>query len=300
MGERWQPSGVAGLEPRPSAGVSVQIGRRDKKGGVPIEKDRFHLMLPHEDDGMKGFHPDFAFFNEYSDRAAPAEVAKRKVLGGIIAHGSWDYREGGCLEQHLSAQKLPGRPPPPSREPACVGDGRVARRWFGEKGPADWRRIESCGDACPFRKPVSDREGPPCKPLTRFLFRLDWTGSAAAARAPTPIAKMASGSFYTFVSVGGLKTALDDAARTLGIDPATVSPFGLRFRLAVQNRTKPGKRFPVVVATLVDSAVDHILRSLQQRDQIRALAANAPTLAIGDDSYAADVRATSGPVMEGT
>lgn len=278
-GERWQPSGIKGLEGRPSAGASVQIGRRDKPKGMPVERDRFHILEPHErSDQMRHPHPDFGFFND----AAPE---KRQVIGGIIAHGTWDYTTGGCLEQHRSAAKLPGKPSPPSREPACVGDGTTARRWMGD----GWQPVP-CTDRCPFLQPVDDRNGPPCKPLTRLLFRLDWTGTPAAGKAPTPIVRFASGGFYTYTSIAGLKVALDDAARALGINPATVSPFGLRFRLQVQERTKPGKKFPAVIATLVDSAADHILRVMKQRDEIQRLAADAPRLAIGDDSYADDVR----------
>lgn len=278
-GERWQPSGIKGLEGRPSAGASVQVGRLEAAGKAPVDRHMFHIMEPHQrPDKTKHPHPDFVFFN-----SAPPEA--RRAISGIIAHAKWDYTDGGCLEQHRSAMKLPGRPPPPTREPACVGDGTTARRWMGD----GWQPVP-CTEKCPFLQPPDERNPAPCKPLTRLLFRLDWTGTKVAGTAQTPIARFASHSIYTYVSVAGLKVALDDAARALNVDPATVSPLGLRFRLQVQERTAPGKRFHTVIATLVDSAVDHILRVLEQRDKIQRLAADAPRLAIGDDSYADDVR----------
>lgn len=295
----FRPSGVAGISPREPIGAVLSIGRRDKPNALPVEKDRFHLLEPHETDGMRRPHPDFAFFNAYNRENTPeTEIAKRRAVSGVIAHGSWDYRENGCLEQHLTAYKLPNRPSPPSKLPACVGDGVTARRFFGEKGPDDFRSITCPNDECPYRKPVSDREGPPCRPFTRFLFRLDWQGSAAEGKAPTPVVKLTSGSFYTFAAIAGLKKSLDDAATALGIDPAIVSPFGLRFRLMVSTKTqaaKPGERFgrkfPVVVASLVESAPDFILRSLRTKRDLAALAANVPLLGVGDDDFEVDHRA---------
>ena len=309
MTDTFRPSGVAGISPREPVGASLSISRRARPNALPIEKDRFHLLEPHERDGMKHFHPDFRFFNGYArpddesklgdaERAAyEAEVAKRRVVSGVIAHGSWDYRESGCLEQHLSAYRLPKRDLHPSKVPTCIGDGVTARRFFGEKGVDDFRTITCPNEECPFRKPVSEKEGPPCRPLTRFLFRLDWQGTAGEGKAPTPIVRLVSNSFYTFSAIAGLKKSLDDAARALGVDPRIVSPFGLRFRLMVSVRTqaaKPGERygrkFPVVIASLVESAPDFILRSLQTKRDLAALAASVPTLAIGGPDYEADIR----------
>lgn len=301
----FKSSGIAGMTGRPSFGASVQIGRRIGPSPVPREKDRFHIMTSHEVDGRRDFAPGFDFWNHYPRAAGAidgkqitedqvrAEVRKRKVIHGVIVHGCWDYADGGCLQQHWSAQVLTTAAP--GRQPACQGDGRRARRWSGEKSPDDWRIIDSCGESCAFTKAPSPDKPAPCKPLTRFAFRLDWTGTPGAETRPTPVVRFASKGFHTYASFLGLRTEYENTARLMGLDPASVPPFGLRFRLEVMEITKPGRKFPAVEIVPVCSVADHIATVMRTLSETRQLARAAPPLLIGDADFIADARHLEAP-----
>jgi len=285
-------SGIVGVTGREPIGATLAIGRRDRPNGPPVEKDRFHLLYPHEINGLRPQHPDFAAFN-----AAPAEA--RRVVGLVFVSPAW-YGEGGALQQSYLAQKLSDRPRgdqgAPGQVPVCVGDGVSARRYFGEKGSDDWRHIPCPGEACPYRQPVSDRQGADCKPTTRLIARLDWPEPPAGKRPmPSSVVRFASRGWDTYRAVRGMYESVAQSATMFGVPIEQVPPFGLRFRLLVQDRTRaavgssPGRRYPVTVASLIDSAVDHVQRVLAMGQQIRALTASAPLLEA--EPWAEDVRA---------
>lgn len=298
MTNDFKPSGIAGMTGRPSFGASVQIGRRYGDSPTPKEKDQFHIMTSHEVDGKREFAPGFDFWNHYprvpgpwptpdgkvyTDEQVRAEIRKRKTIQGVIVHGSWNQ----CLQQHWSAQVLAKSAP--GRQPACQGDGRRARRWVGEKGPDDWRMIDSCGDGCPFTQAPAPNKPAPCKPLTRFAFRLDWHGTPAATNGPTPVVRFASKGFHTFRSFLGLREDFESTALSMGLSPKSVPPFGLRFRLEVMEITKPGRKFPAVEIVPICSVADHIASVMRTLSETRQLAQAAPPLLIGDDDFVADV-----------
>ena len=113
---------IKDLHPREPVGAVVSVGVKDKAKGFPTETDRWHIVQPREENGIRHPHPAFTSFNQ-----APPE--HRKVLKGVIMHATRDL----CVEWHLKAQVLSKAHP--DRRPACVGDGVKAIRWEG--GEAD-------------------------------------------------------------------------------------------------------------------------------------------------------------------
>lgn len=274
--------GVGGIEP---VGVAIRAGVKSERG-VPIEKDRFHLMEPFEGpDKRSRPSPDFGWFNALAPE-------RRRVIPGVIAHGSWeDALEQGylCYRPHDHARQTM----PPGRQPWCSGDGVKARRYVGQKGPDDWREMACPGEDCVYRQ----GKGAPasCKPASRFLFRLDWSPEVVEKyRAPTCLARFASGGWRTYRAILGLKQSLDHAAEAMGL--ATYSPLGYRFRLTLTEGTGNGNRYPYVLAAAIDSPVDFLVRSMDFQRSVaeRVRAASVRSLAIDED-----VRALTGPGGEG-
>lgn len=284
--------GVAGLRGSEPIGAALTIGRKPEQGaGFPIEKDRFHLVLPYDVDGRRPVHPSFGSFN-----AAP--VDRRRTIRGVIAHASWS----DCLDQRLQAYRLP-HPwrPHPGKLPACTGNAVVASRYHGERGPDDFRQMPCPGEKCPYRQPGT-KDGkpqpPPCKYFTRFLFRIDWTGTGyATSGAPTPLVKFTSGGIYTYRAILGLKESLDAAAAAIGVE--TYSPFGARFTLTLMERSNPEAktRFPVIVASMDESAPDFLLASSRRLLETRTALLSLPTL--HDPDQVAALASDSRIILEG-
>jgi hypothetical protein len=255
------PDGIANLQGRAPVGAVLTIGIK-KDGnprGFPVEKDRFHLVVPREANGVRLHHPGFSAFNRVprkpnpddyqdasrleADRATwEAELGKRRVIRGNIVHGT--QRE--CFEHYLRAQVLPGHPAHPDRRPACIGDGKRAVRYTGvEGGGHTFRDIECPNERCEFRQRKGDKPTP-CKPFARLLFRIRWAENSPL---PTPLVKYTTGAWNTTANLLGFFTYLDDSARQLGLDRWTL--FGFPFTLTWTEQTKPSEtsRFPVVVIT---------------------------------------------------
>ncbi len=277
--------GVTGVRP---IGARLQIGIKGPRG-APVEKDRFHLMEMVSDGKIRRGHPDFEFFNR-------SDPSKRRSVSLILEAPSWDDPEAGALRQGLVAYKIRGLSPR-DRRPACVGDGRSALRWSDREG----KRVafRCLFDACPQRARERNGRSIPleCRTMSRLVGRLDWTGTPAEGKAPTPLVLFESGGIHTYRSLLGLREDLDRAARAFGIDPSDVPPWGLRIRLTVTTKTNPtkGTRFPVVVASLIDSAQDHVARVLQSRGEILKLAESVRYPAIDEGE---SFRTISGPVLD--
>lgn len=290
-------AGVVGVEPIAAA---LTVGVKHSERGFPVEKDRFHVMEPRQSgDGKRRVHPAFGWY-------AKAPVEKRLIVPAIIVHDSWE----ACLEQHLSAWRLPDVAAPPSG-PACQGDGVNARRFYGAKSADDWRAITCPHELCQYRKP---RKGAvPCKPLTRLVARFDWpTETRDAVRAAGVmqdvgvVFRFTSGAWSTYRAILGLRQSLDAAAVALGaVDgngrPA-YSPLGLRFTLMLtEGRGEvDGKatRYPTVYAALSGSAPDFILQSRMAAATMRRQIAASSVEALGPmdrDEYAQ----IAGPTITG-
>ena len=281
--EHWIPDGIVGVTGTEPVGAALTIGIKDRAKGFPIEKDRLHIMEPHEGpDGRRAPHPSFGWWN-----GAPPE--KRKVVRGIIAHASW----GACLQQHYLCYRGKGLAVPPSNRPACRGDGNEAERFIGEKGDNDWRRIPCPGEACQYR---NAEKGPAaCKPTTRFLFRIDWSHSPELVdryNPPTPIVRFSSGGWHTYRSILGLKQSLDKAAAAMGLE--SYSPIGYRFTFQLTEGTSKkdgGRRFPKIEVSPDESAIDFLVRSQQMRRMVQG----HQVARLTDDTLAADARLIEGP-----
>ena len=221
-----QPDHIEGLKGREPVGAAVTIGVKHQAKGYPIEKDRFHIVLPYEADGRREHHPAFNFYN-----AAPAD--KRRVLMGNLVHRT----RADCFEHHLKAQVLGRSKAHPDRRPACIGDGVKAIRWMGDDQD-NFAEIQCPNSRCEYRLTTP----PSCKPWMRFLFRLRWND----ARHPAMLVKLTSGSWNTTRNFLGFFQHIEKTARQLGIsDPAL---FGLPFTLTLVERTKASAktRFPTV------------------------------------------------------
>jgi hypothetical protein len=145
-----------------------------------------------------------------------------------------------------------------------VGDGRTAERFVGEKGPADFRSMPCPGEACPFRKRgVDPRNGKetrePCTPSTLFLFRIGFTDAVTQRyQPPTPVVRFASNAWRTYRAILGLRESLDRAAEQLGL-PMDYDPTGFRFSLLLTEAKGAGTKYPTVVVSPDESAVDFLL-----------------------------------------
>ena len=149
-------TGIKDLHGRDPVGCVVSIGIKSSRG-FPTATDRFHIINPREESGVRHLHPAFASFN----KAGPEH---RKIIRGNIVHASMS----DCFESHLKAQVVK-KPAHPDMKPQCVGDGVKATRWGGPK-PDDFKEIKCLHDLCEFRQ----KKPPLCKPWLRFLFRLRW------------------------------------------------------------------------------------------------------------------------------
>lgn len=258
---------IKDLHPREPIGACVTIGVKDSQRGFPTGTDRWYIVNPREDAGVRALHPSFTGFN-----SAPPEA--RKVLRGNIMHS----RMKDCFEYNLKAQVLPGHKGHPDKRPACVGDGVHARRWEGP-GPDDFFDIKCPNERCEFRHTTP----PACKPFARFLFRLRWKDESPL---PTPLVKFTTGSWNTVANLVGFFEYLsnDDPenpgiVQQLGIQD-NYSLFGFPFVLTLQYQTKASakSKFPVVH---ISPECDPVQFFMRQRGDI-ALIQGARPIALPD------------------
>lgn len=236
---------IAGTVGREPVGVVLSCGIKKGGSGFPVDKDRYHLVNPREDSGMRPYHPAFASFN-----SAPSE--KRRVIRGNIVHAT----RAGCHEGYLKHQVDKRTGAHPNRAPFCTGDGVHAIRWMG--GEADnFLDIKCPNDKCEYRlcSPTL------CKPFTRLLFRLRW---ADGVKLPSMLCKYTSGSWNTYLNVLGFFEDIDRTAREMGLE--NYSLFGYPFTLTLTQQTKPSERtrFPVSVITPEEDPVTFFARQSEQ------------------------------------
>lgn len=225
----FSPDHIDGMRPREPIDGALTIGVKERNRGFPVEKDRFHIVMPYEADGRREYHPAFGFFNS-------AEPAHRKVIHGNLVHAL----QAECFEYHLKAQVLGRQKAHPDKMPMCVGDGERAVRWMG--GQADnFEEIICPNDRCEYRL----ASPPSCKPWMRFLFRVRWSKEGL----PTPTLKFTSGSWNTISNFLGFFKRIDEISRQLGLERPAL--FGLPFTMTLVERTKASaqRRFPTVSIT---------------------------------------------------
>lgn len=231
---------VFGGEP---VGAVLSVGVKSAAGGYPTDRDRFHIKLPHERDGIRPLHPSFAAFN------AAKPDARRRVLANLMHMRIEDAVSFRRMMYRLPKQMTNRFPAPPNRRPQCEGNGRTAVRHLD----TGFETIRGCGDLCEFAM-----NGGPCKPRLEVYFRPQWTREEW----PAPLMKFASGSVYCLNSLLTFLDFVAEAATGAGLCPPSKEPgdgfdrlrdhgvpvMGLPFSLLLEERTSRERktRFPVV------------------------------------------------------
>ncbi len=284
------PNGIEGLVGREPIGAALAVGRKGDRG-APVERDRFHILLPAaqlreiagRQNTVRDPHPSFAPYNT-------AEPDRRKMVLARLAHA----RIAECFEYRRQAQVLPELVHP-RRAPVCQGDGRRARRYSADR--QDYIEIPCPGERCPYAQKSSDSKPPACKPWMRFLARFDFPRGADGRGLPNIPFKYASGSWNTVKNFLGFFEGFGAACRNLGVEPDAIPLFGLPVALTLQERTDPGqqRRFPVV-SIVVAGDQDLIAWIGFQLGRLAQLSTRRPIAAIEDLGADPDFDLISGPV----
>lgn len=288
------PSGIAafdnnGTEP---IGAALSVGCKGKNG-APTDKDRFYVVLPRarwaqfQTNSGKSYnaqvrdgHPSFAKFN------AELDVTRRQVIPAILTH----LTVPEAFRYNYFGLELPGHNPPkrPGMAPMCVGDGRRALRYMGERQGCV--EIPCPGEQCQYRQKaeVNGKVGKaPCGPHTILFARFNWPRVDGKGLPNLPF-KFVSSSKYTTKNFIGFFDAFKTACIGLGVDPSAVPLFGLPVTLTLQEQGgKIGNQttsFPVVSLSVAGDLdlLAWVQFQLQRGADIRQLAAARPVPALTD------------------
>lgn len=227
---------IAGVEGAEHVYAVVSLGKKDDRG-IPREKDRFHIVNPHETDKRRLAHEDYEPFNS-------ADKELRTTIRGNIMHATKE----DCFGMQLFNYTNKAVGTHPKELPFCEGDGTRARRWMG-KTPDNFQDIECPNRQCPF---AISKE---CRSMMRFYFRIRWTPvdsqkpiDARFATLPTTMFKYVSKGWNMVNNFMGFFEDIDKMAKGLGLQ--TYSLVGLPFVMRVYDRTGKvngqGVRYPVV------------------------------------------------------
>lgn len=227
---------IAGVEGAEHIYAVLSLGKKDANL-IPREKDRFHIVNPHETDKRRLTHEDYEPFN-----AAPKEL--RTTIRGNIMHAT----KHDCFGMQLFNYTNKAVGTHPKELPFCEGDGTRARRWMG-KTPDNFQDIECPNRQCPF---AISKE---CRSMMRFYFRIRWTPvdsqkpiDARFATLPTTMFKYVSKGWNMVNNFMGFFDDIDKMAKGLGLQ--AYSLVGLPFVMRVYDRTGKvngqGVRYPVV------------------------------------------------------
>jgi len=227
---------IAGVEGAEHIYAVLSLGKKDANL-IPREKDRFHIVNPHETDKRRLTHEDYEPFN-----AAPKEL--RTTIRGNIMHAT----KQDCFGMQLFNYTNKAVGTHPKELPFCEGDGTRARRWMG-KTPDNFDDIKCTNRQCPF---AISKE---CRSMMRFYFRIRWTPvdsqkpiDARFATLPTTMFKYVSKGWNMVNNFMGFFEDIDRMAKGLGLQ--TYSLVGLPFVMRVYDRTGKvngqGVRYPVV------------------------------------------------------
>lgn len=264
MSANDRPNGIAGLVGRAPVGCAVTVGIKDKNRGFPTEKDRFHIVMPQDVDGVRPPHPAFVAYN-----SAPPE--RRKSLRGQLVHAT----EAECFRFSYRAQVLPGKPSHPGKAPACSGDGVRAVRWDGSK----MCDIACPGEKCEFRQKRDEKTKVPCGPNMTFMFRLVWPDDNKVF--PSMLAKFSSNGWNSTKNFLGFFEMIRNAAKQVGLTDYNLA--GFPFQIQLVERTGKGQRYPTTVIT---PAVDPISFFLSAAARQREIAEARSMPALTDRSLA--------------
>lgn len=243
-------NGIEGVEGREPVMAVLALGRKPKTKGFPIEKDRFHIVVPREADDMREYHPAFKLFNE----AAPEH---RQIIHGNIVHAT--VKE--CFEWHRKKQGTPENKLHPNGMPFCVGDGVSATRWMGG-APDNFKEIQCPNDKCEFA--MIEDSTKKCKPWMRFLFRVRWP----KGNLPNGLFKFVTQSWNSVVNFVGFFDSLMKTAANLGI--ANPSLYGVPFTMTLTKGTKPSihaKFHFITISTDIDP-LEFFMKQKQLLSQI--------------------------------
>jgi hypothetical protein len=319
------PRGLVGLHPREPIGAHVNVAIKGKSG-APDYKGRFWLtsQLTHSAEFTAGsgktyrqlardLHPSFAAWNDAAlalgrdlTRKGPGRLG---VLRGNLVHA----RFSDAAFWNRAAQKLPeGHPNPPSRRPACEGDGVSALRFRGvENGKEIFDRI-----ACPNRECIFAQQGL-CKVAADLIFRLRWNPTDAwESQFPSLLVEWATrgresaeNMLGLFEHVIGSEALLTEDQRRLATDEereawksgmaqemGVLSPslVGMPFVMSVGDKTKAadassptGKRYPVVQFSPDGDLVEWLILQGRRRRELVAIpeALALPPASVNDPSF---------------
>jgi Recombination directionality factor-like len=245
MSDGISKSGLHEIDPREPIGVVLTVGVKKGGSGYPVEKDRYHLVQPREDNGVRPHHPAYGSFN----MAAPE---KRYTIRGNIVHAS----RAEAFEGYLRNQSSKQLGMHPNRRPYCTGDGVHALRWIGD-GADDFVQIKCPAGQCEYRLTAP----PSCKPFTRLLFRLRWQ---EGVKLPSMLCKFTSGSWNTTANLMGFFDYIENTARQIGLEHYSL--FGFPFILTLTQQTKPSQksRFPVTTITPEQDPVEFFAHQSEQ------------------------------------
>jgi len=303
-----------GVHLREPVDAVLRIGCKDPDRGHPIDRDRFYIVLPRQDNsGSRPNHPGFQAFN----RAAQERPEACRTINVHLVHS----RVRDAFSHRRQCQKNPQGESPPGRRPWCIGDGETAERWGTEDAPEGYAEIVCPGDLCPF---AQERGGkaPPCKPRFTLFFRPDWP--ERAAHLPAPLMKLtSSGAKTSYPAILGTWHQIALQAASLGIIPEAPDPevaesgwrllveyedrvsltgIGLTVTLSEETNPEARTRYPVLSFSIRSDLVEHFLRQQQVRQQLAAPDAPEPKLLpVGageltpDDAYEDVVDIEPGP-----
>lgn len=308
------PLGLLGISPRNPIGVKVNCGIRSReRGGAPTAKDRFWLMTPESatekfgssSEMARQLHPAFAAWNKLAMAGSEKKRgdARLGTLRGNIVHHAWQ----DAATWNRAAQKLPSpHQNPPSRRPACQGNGISATRYEGS-GP-DGERYASI--ACPNRMCQFAMNGA-CKPFGGLLFQLRWSPTDPFEREFQPLLALWTtrgwrslenlvGLLEYVLGTEAILTAEDREHSTAdqrtkwrpglaaGLGIKNPSVFGLPFTMTISERTSPAKqaRYSVVSFSPDGNLMEWLSLQMERRE---ALVAGASRLAL-PSIRAAEVR----------
>lgn len=256
--------GLLGREP---VGAVLTIGHKDKARGFPTDTDRFFIVVPQEEDGIRANHPAFAKYNEL----APEH---RRTIRGVIVHASPDRAYNLQLRNQQGPVAIVGKNEKggpkqhPQKRPFCTSrDGKNAERWMG--GDANnFVKIPCPNRLCEFRKAVGDSPVP-CKPEAKFLFRPTWKDGFPL---PAPLMKLVTHSWNSSDALEGFFRYIDENAKQLGVPNYTL--YGLQFVITLAKKKRQGdagtaRSFPVLSIS-PDCDLQHFLFTQQDREQLYA------------------------------
>ena len=267
---------IKDMQGRVNVGCVLAVGRKGPSG-APVERDRFHIVWPTEDDaGRRPAHPQFRQYNE-------AKPEARRQVFGVLTHATQD----ACFEYAYRAQAPKGEKAPPSRRPWCTGDGETAMRFAGMDGQTEVFRPCACpGRLCPYQQ----TEPAGCKAHMRLLFMLAWREGSSL---PAMLGKFTSNSYHTTAGVVGFFGALYGVAASFGLAPEQVNLAGLRFVLTLTERKNAARRsrYPVVTMTPVDDIPTFLEQQVQRSRAMLSVAPRAVAALTDRSQTAAEVEA---------